>query len=56
MAEWPSVTEAWTAGNLAGAMKQAAAMKAKVSEAMLAVGLAADEKAWGNQMSAPLKP
>ena len=56
IAEWPSVTEAWTAGNLAAAMSQASAMKAKVSEAMLAVGLAADEKAWSNQMSAPMKP
>jgi hypothetical protein len=42
VAEWPSITEAWTAGNLAAAMSQAAAMKAKVSEAMLAVP-AADE-------------
>lgn len=56
MAQWPSVTEAWTAGNLAAAMNQAAALKGKVTEAMLAVGLAADEKAWGNQMSAPAKP
>ena len=56
MAEWPSITEAWTAGNLAMAMNQATAMKGKVSEAMMAVGLAADEKAWGNQMSAPAKP
>lgn len=56
MAQWPAVTEAWTAGNLAGAMSQANALKAKVTEAMLAVGLAADEKAWGNQMSAPAKP
>jgi len=56
MAEWPSITEAWTAGNLATAMNQATALKGKVSEAMMAVGLAADEKAWGNQMSAPAKP
>jgi hypothetical protein len=56
MAQWPAATEAWTAGNLAGAMSQANAMKATVTEAMLAVGLAADEKAWGNQMSAPAKP
>ena len=56
VAEWPSVTEAWTAGNLAAAMTQATALKGKVSEAMLAVGLAADEKAWSNQMSAPVKP
>lgn len=56
MAQWPSITEAWTAGNLAAAMNQAAALKGKVTEAMLAVGLAADEKAWGNQMSAPAKP
>lgn len=56
VAEWPAITEAWTAGNLAAAMNQAAALKGKVSEAMLAVGLAADEKAWGNQMSAPAKP
>ncbi len=56
VAEWPAVTEAWTAGNLAAAMNQAAAVKGKVSEAMLAVGLAADEKTWGNQMSPPAKP
>lgn len=56
MAEWPSATEAWTAGNLSAAMSQALALKAKVSEAMMAIGLAADEKAWGNQMSAPAKP
>lgn len=56
MAQWPAITEAWTAGNLAAAMNQAAALKGKVTEAMLAVGLAADEKAWGNQMSVPAKP
>lgn len=53
MSEWPAIVASWDSGDLAAAMRQGNALKARVSEAMLAVGLAADERAWGNQMSAP---
>jgi hypothetical protein len=50
---WPAVRAEFEGGNLAGAMGQAMALRARVSEAMLAVGLAADDRAWGNLQLRP---
>ena len=45
---WPDVVAEYDAGRLATAMDRAMNLRVKVSEAMEAVGLVADDRAWGN--------
>lgn len=51
---WTAAESAWKAGDLAGAMNQGLALRARVSEAMTTVGLVSDETAWGN--ARPVRP
>lgn len=51
---WGSAESAWKAGDLAGAMEQGFALRARVAEAMTTVGLVSDESAWGN--ARPVRP
>lgn len=53
MAEWPGIAQEFQGGEMASAMGKAFGLKAKVSEAMVALGLSADEKAWGNLITQP---
>jgi hypothetical protein len=53
MVEWPAVTQEFQSGAVGSAMAKAFGLKAKVSEAMVALGLSADEKAWGNLITQP---
>jgi hypothetical protein len=53
MAEWPVIAQEFQGGEMASAMGKAFGLKAKVSEAMVALGLSADEKAWGNLITQP---
>ena len=50
---WADATAAFQSGNLADAMTRTMDIKAKVTAAMGAVGLAADESQWKNQTPAP---
>jgi hypothetical protein len=52
---WTDAAAAFQAGNLADAMNQATALKGKATEMMTAVGLAADESQWKNEVPAPKK-
>jgi hypothetical protein len=47
-AEWSQVTSLFQAGHLGEAMARAHELKARVSRALLALGLVADERAWSN--------
>jgi hypothetical protein len=53
MAEWPAIAQEFQSGAMASAMGKAFGLKTKVSEAMVALGLSADEKAWGNLITQP---
>lgn len=50
---WPAIIGEYQSGAIASAMSKAFALKARVSEVMVALGMAADEKAWGNLVSQP---
>jgi len=50
---WADATKAFQSGNLADAMNRTMDIKAKVTAAMSAVGLAADESQWKNEIPAP---
>lgn len=52
-AAWPAIAQEFQGGAMASAMAKAFGLKAKVSETMTALGLAADEKAWGNLVTQP---
>lgn len=54
-AEWNEIKASFDGGKLAEAMGRAQNLKARVSQAMLAVGLVADERAWSN-VTLPPKP
>jgi hypothetical protein len=45
---WPESVAEYDAGRLAAAMDRAMNLRVKVSGAMEAVGLVADDRAWGN--------
>ena len=53
MTEWPAIAQEFTSGAMASAMSKAFALKTRVSEAMVSLGLSADEKAWGNLITQP---
>ncbi len=53
LAVWPGIQAEFDAGHLAVAMAKAIALRVRVSEAMAAVGLAADDRAWGNLQLRP---
>lgn len=50
---WPGIEAEFAGGNLATAMARAMALRVAVSEAMTAVGLPADDRAWGNLQLRP---
>jgi len=50
---WADATTAFQSGNLADAMTRAMDIKTKVTAAMTAFGLAADESQWKNDVPAP---
>ena len=52
-AEWAAIAQEFQSGAMASAMGKAFGLKARVSEAMVALGLSADEKAWGNLITQP---
>lgn len=52
---WPEIEAEQKAGNLAAAMDRAMALRVKVSEAMTALGMAADDRAWGNLQLRPAR-
>ncbi len=52
-AEWPAVAQEYQSGAVASAMGKAFVLKARVSEAMVALGISSDEKAWGNLITQP---
>ena len=51
--EWDAITKEFQSGAVSSAMDKAFLLKARVSEAMVALGLSADEKAWGNLITQP---
>lgn len=53
LAVWPGIKGEFDAGQLAVGMAKAMALRVRVSEAMTAVGLAADDRAWGNLQLRP---
>lgn len=53
MTEWPAIAQEFQSGAMASAMGKAFGLKARVSEAMVALGLSADDKAWGNLITQP---
>lgn len=53
LAVWAGIQGEFEAGQLAVAMAKAVALRVRVSEAMTAVGLAADDRAWGNLQIRP---
>lgn len=53
LAVWPGIQSEFDAGQLAVAMAKAIALRVRVSEAMAAVGLAVDDRAWGNLQLRP---
>ncbi len=52
-AEWPEVESMRAAGDVGAAFAKAIQLRNRVSEALLALGLAADERAWGNLQTRP---
>lgn len=50
---WPGIQAMIDSGDLAAAFAQAIQLRNRVSGAMVALGLAADERAWGNLQLAP---
>ena len=52
-AAWPAIVQEFQSGAMASAMSKAFALKTRVSELMVSLGLAADEKAWGNLITQP---
>lgn len=50
---WADATAAFQSGNLADAMNRATDLKTRVTAAMAAVGLTADESQWKNEIPAP---
>lgn len=52
-AEWAAIAQEFQSGAMASAMGKAFGLKARVSEAMVALGLSADDKAWGNLITQP---
>ena len=48
MQEWPVIMADYRAGELGKAASAAFALKARVSQSLLALGLVADERAWSN--------
>lgn len=52
-AEWAAIAQEFQSGAMASAMAKAFGLKARVSEAMVSLGLSADEKAWGNLITQP---
>jgi hypothetical protein len=53
MVAWPAIAQEFQSGAMASAMGKAFALKTRVSEAMVALGLSADGKAWGNLITQP---
>lgn len=53
-AEWAQAMAAWEAGELARGVRLAEELKVRVSQAMVTVGLVADDRAWGN--ARPITP
>ena len=53
MVAWPAIAQEFESGAMASAMGKAFALKTRVSEAMVALGLSADGKAWGNLITQP---
>lgn len=51
--QWDAIKQEFQGGAMASAMGKAFGLKARVSEAMVALGLSADEKAWGNLITQP---
>lgn len=51
--EWQAVVQEYQSGAVASALGKAFGLKARVSEAMVTLGLSADEKAWGNLITQP---
>ena len=51
--EWPSVDSTMRAGDVGAAFSKAIQLRNRVSEALLALGLAADDRAWGNLQVRP---
>lgn len=50
---WPGIQAMIDSGDLAAAFAQAIQLRNRVSAAMVALGLAADQRAWGNLQLAP---
>jgi len=50
---WPAIAQEFQSGAMASAMGKAFALKTRVSEAMVSLGLSADGKAWGNLITQP---
>jgi len=53
MTEWPAIAQEFQGGAMASAMGKAFGLKTRVSAAMVALGLSADDKAWGNLITQP---
>ncbi|HKP29795.1 MAG TPA: hypothetical protein VJU15_10340 [Gemmatimonadales bacterium] len=53
MVAWPAIAQEFQGGAMASAMGKAFALKTRVSEAMVALGLSSDGKAWGNLITQP---
>lgn len=51
--EWPAVDSTMRAGDVGAAFAKAIQLRNRVSEAMVALGLAADDRAWGNLQVRP---
>jgi hypothetical protein len=51
--EWPSVDSTLRAGDVGAAFAKAVQLRNRVSEALLALGLATDDRAWGNLQVRP---
>ena len=52
-AEWPAIAQEFQGGMMASAMGKAFALKARMSEAMVSLGLSSGEKEWGNLITQP---
>jgi hypothetical protein len=51
--EWPAVDSTMRAGDVGGAFAKAIQLRNRLSQALLALGLAADDRAWGNLQVRP---
>lgn len=51
--EWPSVDSTAQGGDVGAAFAKAIQLRNRVSEALLALGLASDDRAWGNLQTRP---